>query len=146
MPRRPSRSLALAATLLLALASISACASAGGAARERALMPALAQAWVGVRADVARGASAQGVAADQINPVLAQWTAALEAGDEQVVLMLAAWNWDTLKALATLGVQERLDHQEIGPSVAGSLLERIAKFDQGLRALAPPAPAPAGRA
>lgn len=120
------------AALLAVLALCSACASAGGAAREQALVPALAQAWPAVRDNLARGAVEQGVDA---SGAIAQWESAFAVSDQDALVMLRDQTWADVRALAVLGVDARMQAGEIGPGVAASFLERINRFGSSLEML-----------
>lgn len=106
---------------LLAVFLASACA--GSAARSEALLPAMRQAWQGIRECVVRELAA---APD------ANGAAALVGADTALRLDdpvgLAAVDWRILDELASSDVARRLAAGQISQGVAESLAERLARF------------------
>lgn len=106
----------------LALFMIAA-ACAGTTARAEVLLPALRQAWAGIRGGVERelvvAPDAAGTAA------LAGADAALRSGDQ---IAVAAVAWPVLDALAMADITRRTAAGQIGPGVAESWRERLRQF------------------
>lgn len=101
-------------------------ACTGTAARDEVLMPAMARAWTGVRADVESGTHLLGEAERaQVLDTVGAVTAALDAGDRGALLPLS---WSRLHLVAVRGINQRVTDGEVGVGVAASLHERLAQF------------------
>ena len=105
----------------LALFLIAACA--GTTARTEALLPAMRQAWVGIRPAVERHITS----IDDLtyNQALAAADAALASGEP---VSFASVAWQLIDESHEADVARRVKAGEIGPGVAESLRERLAQF------------------
>lgn len=121
--------------LLLPLAAIAIAAALGGCAfgqksRDQTLLPALRLAAGGVEHDARSGigtlpAETQGAATVEVDRFFA--AIRLDPPGEEAQLL-----WPAVAALAESGIQSRLESGTIGPHVAGSLRERLARFGEGI--------------
>jgi hypothetical protein len=90
-------------------------ACAGARARQHVLLPAMRTAWVSIAPEARVG----GATEEQVSAM----DAALETGFVEV------GGWPTLRDLALVGIQMRLENGEIGIGVAALLRERVRQFD-----------------
>lgn len=119
----------LAASLLL----LSACA--GIAARNKALLPAMASAYAGIYADIRRG-----IKAKELTPIekkhlyllALDLSDALKSSDYRRVMRV---DWPRLALLAELGISVRILAGEIGEGVALSYRERVSQFTRSFQLL-----------
>lgn len=108
----------------------------GTQARNNSLLPATQMAWIGVRADIERGALAAGISADPSIPVLvATLDGALQTGDAAGI---AAVPWSFLAPYGERGIADRVAKGELAPTLASSLLERLRQFGAALARLSLP--------
>jgi hypothetical protein len=99
-----------------------AIACAGTAARQRSMLPALAETWTnGIRAQVVREAAAAGSSVAEI----AVADAAFPTGDP---VRIGSVDWALLDSYAAADIERQLAAQAIGPMVAESLRGRLADF------------------
>jgi len=106
---------------ILAALLIAACA--GTTARTEVLLPAMQQAWAGIRPAVARYIA---TIDDQVhNAALAAADASMQSGNPVDV---AGVSWQLLDDAHESDVAKRLAAGEIGPGVADSLRERLTQF------------------
>ena len=117
------------AVLPRALLALMLVACAGGAARQRALLPAMHLAWPGVRADVV--ASAPG---PEVLAIADDMDSALASDDPQLVVLVP---WPPLRDAATAGILAKEQADLLGPSPAASLRERVARFGEAYDHLVP---------
>ncbi len=121
---------ALPLLLLLAVASC-----VGTKVRDAALMPAVASAWTGVKADVEKGmedAKEAGDLTESTEAVLRVQLGHLDkaiANKDRVALRALRPTWPGFKALAERGITRRVKDGEIGVGVSQSLLERVRNFE-----------------
>lgn len=135
-PRELRAKRTLAVILFVAIAgaaALFATSCAGGAARDNALMPAIQQAWPGVKADLDRGFLVQPGTVDQTAE--ARLDFAIRAGDRAAVNLN---DWIIVQPMAGVGIADRLAKGEIGPNGWNSLRERLRLFDQSIRSLNQP--------
>lgn len=123
--------------LVLAGALTLGCAHFGNTARERALLPALRSAWIGVEEDLDRGINdgMEDGAIDSGTAALLHVDAqALEDGLHASVdeAQAAAIRWPGLDSWAHRGVEDRVNDGENSAGVAESRHERIRQFAAAL--------------
>lgn len=123
------RTALLAASLLL----LSACA--GVAARNKALLPAMASAYTGIYADIHRG-----IKAKELTPIEKKhlYLLALDLGDalkSSDYRRVMRVDWPRLREVAILGITARVAAGEIGTGVADSFLERVDQFTRSYQLL-----------
>jgi hypothetical protein len=100
-----------------------AAACAGTTARTEVMLPAMRQAWAGIRPAVERYVSTVDDIAQR--DALTAADAALQSGDP---VAIAGVPWQLLDDAHEADVVRRVAASEIGPGVADSLRERLAKF------------------
>lgn len=132
--------LIIAAAALLPLLALSACA--GLHARNKALLPAMATAYVngqysnkGIYWDIRKGIDAverTPVAKRELRLLADDLGAALK-GDDYVRVMRV--DWPRLASVAELGISARVIAGEIGDGVAASYRERVRLFGESFRLL-----------
>jgi len=124
---------ALGAIIGFAVALL-ASSCAGTAAREDVLMPAVQQAWPGVRADAQRGIAAvyPAGAPDEVVLPLSRLDRAIFDGNRAKINLL---DWEAIRFLALAGIDDRLAKAEIGPNGAKSFRDRVFYFDESIRSL-----------
>lgn len=113
-------------------------ACATSRAQDSALLPAMRMAWPGVAENVSDGITAALQAgtitepqAEQERAALQLFGSALEFREKVLVFGLVA-RWPSVKTRAESGIMAALAAARIGPGVAGSLRERLAKFEEAL--------------
>lgn len=104
--------------------------SFGQKARDQALLPALLLASDGVQEDALAGVDAL-PPGDQASPA-AQIETFFAALREEPPAEMARLLWPAIATLAESGIQARLDSGTIGPHVAASFRERLARFGEGI--------------
>lgn len=133
----------IAGVLISATVGCSMIGLAGRAAREQVTVPAIAQAWPSVEADVLRGLSdatedgdmTDGERLDEVSRT-AEWDAAVAEGSRTELVVLRAQDWTRFRMFAERGIADRLADGEVGVGVAASLSETVEEFEQALGALA----------
>lgn len=123
------RTALFAASLLL----LSACA--GVAARNKALLPAMASAYAGIYDDIRRGIKAEErapQAAQELRRLADNLGDALKSSDYRRVMRI---DWPRLAMLAELGISARILGGEIGEGVALSYRERVSLFSRSFQLL-----------
>lgn len=105
----------------------------GQRARQHVGVPALKVADDGVIANAREGvmllSPEQQVAA---NADLDTFAMTLETGDVEAIKQEAIPRWTLVRSLAEASISSRLTNSEIGPGVAASLRERLARFEEVL--------------
>lgn len=123
------------ATMSIVIGVMDGCA--GKRAREVQLAPAILLATTGFEADTRAGLA---VASIEEVPALTvavdQFFDAIASRDRERIAFEAMPNWVLIKKLALSGIEWKLENGEIGPTVAGSLRERVENYEEGLVALA----------
>lgn len=114
-----------ASLLLLPLLLLFSCIGSG--ARETVTLPAMQQAWSGIRAQAVRTINADSVTAQQNMLIVAAADDAMQTG--QVTKILAV-DWPTIYIAAETDIQRRLDAAEIGNGLAESLREELRLFTE----------------
>ncbi len=118
---------------LIYLTAAIAVSCAGQKAREHVLLPAMRQAWPGVKEDAERGLV---LAPEQyIEPgraEIAAMEAALESG---ATIRVALAAFELTPALAMLAINDMVAKNEIAIEVANSLVERLVQFDNAHKAM-----------
>lgn len=125
----------LLATVIGAVVFLLTCSCAGTAARDNVLMPAIAQAWPGVKADAERGIAvvySAGPAPIEVMLPLSRLDRAIFDGNRALVNLT---DWLQTMPFTEQGISDRLTKGEIGPNVANSLRKRVQTFDEAIRKL-----------
>lgn len=124
--------------VLLALASIAVplvplLGCAGTAARQNVEVPALVLASAGVEDDARRGIAALPQDQQPAASVSADgFFGAVRSKDRKQISAVAVPSWPQVKTWAQAGIADKQAKGEIGPGVAGSLTERLARFESAL--------------
>lgn len=108
---------------LLSMAVATSCV--GHRARTNVLLPAMRQAWPGVRADAEQSPTLN----DHL--VLDEFEASLNEGAALAVFT----QWPMIQFHALEGINHRVESGSIGEGVAASLRERVRQFDQSVSTL-----------
>ncbi len=121
---------------LVLLLAITAAGCIGTKTRDKALMPAVASAWKGVKADIDKGvmdAKEAGGLSESAEAVLAvqlsNFDAAIAAKDRTALTAMRA-HWPVFKTYAERGITRRVKDGEISAGVSQSLLERVRNFEE----------------
>lgn len=115
----------VASLLLLPLLLLFSCIGSG--ARETVTLPAMQQAWGGIRAQAVRTIEANTTTAPQRMLLIAAADEAMRTG--QAVKILAV-DWVTIYSAAETDIQRRVDAAEIGNGLAESLREELRLFTE----------------
>lgn len=129
--------LLFAGLALAFLAILFSTSCAGTAARSNALMPAIQQAWPGVKQDVDNGVAA---VADQLDDATKQsiadsegrLDAGIKSGDRSKV---SRDDWGNIRMFVGVGLGDQVSKGLLGPDVAESLMERTRQFDAAVTLL-----------
>ena len=113
----------LLVALLVGVAVLVGVGCAGQQAREHVLLPAMKQAWPGIKADAKRGGAEE--------RVLKQFESALLQGDRLAV----SARWPGIATSAQEGIDVRVEAGEISEGVAKSLRERVRKFGNAVQSM-----------
>ena len=120
--------------VMIALAMVLMTACAAQQAREQVLLPAMEQAWVGVKADIEAGIDIlelqnQKDGAARARADLAEFDDVFKTGD---IERLPKTKWPQLANLANQGIAMRVVLGEIGAGVAKSKVERLRLFHNAI--------------
>jgi hypothetical protein len=106
---------------------VAGCAGWRQEARERALSPAVEQAWPGVRQDALLG-----VTEPSDSAAIETLDQALASGDGAEASRVAAVVYPEVARLASIGIERQVAEGTIGPNVAESKRERLRLFGAAL--------------